>query len=67
MGAKHPPSYPNEMLVKLCSSKSYSNLTNNIFKKKINVCEVDAYQVIIDFLDKNGILMVLKLIINLFN
>ena len=41
MGAKHPPSYPNEMLVKLCSSKSYSNLTNNIFKKKkINVCEI---------------------------
>ncbi len=40
-GAKYPPSYPNEMLVKLCSSKSYSNLTKNLFnKKKINVCEI---------------------------
>ena len=41
MGAKHPPSYPNEMVVKLCSSKKYSDLTKNIFlKKKINVCEI---------------------------
>ena len=35
-GAKFPPSYPNEMLVKLCSSKSYSNLTKNLFNKKKN-------------------------------
>ena len=41
MGAKHPPSYPNEMVVKLCSSRKYSDLTKNIFlKKKINVCEI---------------------------
>lgn len=40
-GAKYPPSYPNEMLVKLCSSKRYSDLTKNLFdNKKINVCEI---------------------------
>ena len=40
-GSKYPPSYPNEMLVKLCSSKTYSNLTKNLFKRnKINVCEI---------------------------
>lgn len=44
MGAKYPPSYPNEMLVKLCSSKKYSDLTKNIFiKKKINVCEIGCF------------------------
>jgi len=39
-GSKNPPLYPNEMLVKVCSSKNYSNLTNNFFKKKIKVCEI---------------------------
>ena len=29
-GSKFPPSYPNEMVVKLCSSKKYSDLTKNI-------------------------------------
>tara|TARA_Y100000816_G_C26101580_1_gene583993 strand:+ start:592 stop:1275 length:684 start_codon:yes stop_codon:yes gene_type:complete len=41
LGAKYPPSYPNEMLVKICSSKKYSGLTKNLFsKKKIKVCEI---------------------------
>ena len=41
LGAKYPPSYPNEMLVKICSSKKYSGLTKNLFSnKKIKVCEI---------------------------
>ncbi len=41
LGAKFPPSYPNEMLVKICSSKKYSRLTNNLFSnKKLKVCEI---------------------------
>jgi len=41
LGAKFPPSYPNEMLVKLCSSRRYSELTKSLFlKKKIKVCEI---------------------------
>ena len=41
LGAKFPPSYPNEMLVKICSSKRYSRLTQNLFlNKKLKVCEI---------------------------
>jgi ubiquinone/menaquinone biosynthesis C-methylase UbiE len=40
-GSTKPPSYPNEMLVKLCSSKRYSKLLNRLFsKRKIKVCEI---------------------------
>lgn len=41
LGSKFPPSYPNEMLVKICSSKKYSRLTKNLFlNKKLKVCEI---------------------------
>lgn len=41
LGAKYPPSYPNEMLVKICSSKRYSRLTKALFtKNKLKVCEI---------------------------
>ena len=40
LGSTNPPIYPNEMLVKICSSKNYSNLTRNLFIKKIKVCEI---------------------------
>ena len=40
LGAKFPPSYPNEMLVKTCSSKKYSRLTSNLFQIKLKVCEI---------------------------
>jgi ubiquinone/menaquinone biosynthesis C-methylase UbiE len=42
-GVKFPPSFPNEMLVKLCSSKSYSDLTSSLFKKSIKVCELGSF------------------------
>ena len=38
--SKFPPLYPNEMLIKICSSKNYSNLTHKILNKKIKVCEI---------------------------
>ena len=41
MGTKNPVSYPNEMLVKLCSSKYYSKLNSIFFNgKKLDICEV---------------------------
>lgn len=43
VGVSFPPSYPNEMLVKLCSSKSYSNLTDNLFKNNIKVCGIGSF------------------------
>jgi SAM-dependent methyltransferase len=41
----HPPSYPNEMLVKICSSKYYSNLNKLFLEKnrKIDVCEIGCF------------------------
>jgi SAM-dependent methyltransferase len=42
-GAKHPPSYPNEMLVRICSSMEYSELTNSLFEKKVKVCEIGCF------------------------
>ena len=42
-GSSFPPSYPNEMLVKFFSSKSYSNLTSPLFKDKIKVCELGCF------------------------
>ena len=39
-GSINPPIYPNEMLVKICSSKNYSKLTKFHNKKKIKVCEI---------------------------
>tara|TARA_B100002052_G_C15856697_1_gene587895 strand:- start:810 stop:1517 length:708 start_codon:yes stop_codon:yes gene_type:complete len=42
--AKYPPSYPNEMLVKICSSKYYSNLNNLLLNsKKIDICEIGCF------------------------
>jgi SAM-dependent methyltransferase len=54
-GVTNPPSYPNEMLVKICSSKKYSNLTNNIFSKKLKICEIGCLtgNNLRFFLDKN--------------
>ena len=43
MGSTMPPSYPNEMLVKLISSKKYSNLTLHLFNKKLIVCELGCF------------------------
>ena len=42
-GVQFPPSYPNEMLVKLCSSKSYSDLTENLFNDSVKVCELGSF------------------------
>ena len=39
----NPPIYPNEMLVKICSSKNYSKLTDKILTKKIRVCEIGFF------------------------
>ena len=35
--------YPNEMLVKICSSKNYSKLTSGLFNRKIKVCEIGCF------------------------
>ena len=43
LGSVSPPLYPNEMLVKICSSKGYSKLTGNLFNKKLNVCEIGSF------------------------
>jgi len=43
LGSKSPPAYPNEMLVKICSSKSYSRLTSKLFDKKLRVCEIGCF------------------------
>jgi len=40
LGSSSPPSYPNEMLVRICSSKNFSQLTKTLFKKKVKVCEI---------------------------
>ena len=42
-GSTLPPSYPNEMLVKVFSSKAYSNLTSCLFNKKIRVGELGCF------------------------
>lgn len=42
-GTQFPPSYPNETLVKICSSKAYSNLTDNLFNNSIKVCELGSF------------------------
>ena len=41
-GVKFPKSYPDETLVKLCSSKVYSKLTKVLFDqdKKIKACDI---------------------------
>lgn len=54
-GATNPPSYPNEMLVKICSSTNYSKLTNSIFNKKLKICEIGCLtgNNLRFFLDKN--------------
>jgi SAM-dependent methyltransferase len=55
MGTKLPPSYPNEMLVKLMSSKKYSNITHKLFDQKLMVCELGCFSGnnLRFFLDKN--------------
>ena len=42
-GAKTPPSYPNELLVKLCSSRKYSDLTEVLFHGPIDVLEIGSF------------------------
>ena len=42
-GSTSPPLYPNEMLVKICSSKHYSKLTSGLFNRKIKVCEIGCF------------------------
>jgi len=42
-GSKSPPSYPNEMLVRLCTSKRFSQNAINIFKKNYKVIEVGCF------------------------
>lgn len=41
--AKFPPSYPNEMMVKILSSKNYSNINPKFFKKKNKILEVGCF------------------------
>ena len=43
LGAQFPPSYPNEMLVKVCSSKAYSDQTENLFNDNVKVCELGSF------------------------
>lgn len=41
---KFPPSYPNEMMVKILSSNAYSKiLTKSFFKKKLRVLEIGCF------------------------
>jgi|688.fasta_scaffold169277_2 SAM-dependent methyltransferase len=42
-GAKYPPSFPNEMLVRVCSSKRYGKYKININKKNFKVLEVGCF------------------------
>lgn len=42
MGAKFPPSFPNEMLVKILSSNFYSNIKKNFFNKRLKILEVGS-------------------------
>ena len=42
-GSKSPPLYPNEFLVKLCSSKLYSNINKKNIGKKLKVCEIGCF------------------------
>ena len=42
-GAQFPPSYPNELLVKICSSRKYSQLTESLFGHTIDVLEVGCF------------------------
>jgi len=42
-GSKSPPSYPNEMLIRLCTSKRFSKFPLNIFKKNFKVIEIGCF------------------------
>tara|TARA_B100000795_G_scaffold73992_2_gene52450 strand:+ start:1107 stop:1808 length:702 start_codon:yes stop_codon:yes gene_type:complete len=42
-GTQFPPSYPNETVVKICSSKAYSDLTDTLFNNNIKVCELGSF------------------------
>ena len=41
--AKNPPSYPNEMLVKICSSTYFSKYNKKILNSNIKVCEIGCF------------------------
>ena len=42
-GSKFPPSYPNETVIKLCTSKRLSGISTNIFKKNFKVIEIGCF------------------------
>tara|TARA_Y100000768_G_C23983095_1_gene687053 strand:- start:1801 stop:2499 length:699 start_codon:yes stop_codon:yes gene_type:complete len=42
-GANNPPSYPNEMLVRLCSSTRFSDIKINLSKKNLKILEIGCF------------------------